>query len=216
MRRGARAGFTLLEAVLSVTFFGALMGAFVMALKSTNTARERVHSQSRLIQEGLEVLDSVRARLTRSGWSDDYPAIYDGNEVGIDYPDYEHGVPEDREGNVVQACDLVYVMPADDDGDGWPDVVDGVTQWEAATRLFCLEPNDRGTNDFVVRDADGTRRTVARNVETATFSSPAMTGYAIPLDCVHLALTLRSGAGGSASEERFTSVFRLANGGLAP
>lgn len=216
MKRGARAGFTLLEAILSVTFFGALMGAFVMALQSTNAASEQVRSQSRLIQEGLEVLDSVRTRLTRSGWSVDYPAIYDGNEVGIDYPDYAHGVPEDRNGETVPSCDLVYLLPADDDDNDWPDVEDGVTQWEAEPRLFCLVPNDQGTNDFVAWEPDGTRRTLARHVESVTFSNPAMTGYTIPLDCVHLAVTLRSGEGGEASEERFTSIIRLANGGLAP
>ncbi len=213
MKRGSRCGFTIIEALISSTLFVSIMGAFVLSLFAAERARDDAEVADQLNREALEVIETLRRDLSRSGYENGFPLSYDEDDIGQDYGTFVHAAPHGEQ----ERCDVVYRLPADDDGDGWPDVdVDGDVTWEGDPRAFVLVPNQYGTNDFMRIAADGQSSTVARNVESLRYSSPAETAFAIPLDCMRVELGLRADSEGIPQRVRMSAVIRLENGGLAP
>jgi hypothetical protein len=213
LKTAHESGFTLIEALISSTLFVVVMGGFVLSMVATQRARKTVEATGVLNCEALEIVETVRGELSRSGYENGFPLTYDGNEIGKTYPLFEHDEPHGQ----AERSDVVYRLPADDDGDGWPDVeADGNVLWEDDPRAFALVPNERGTNDFVRLAADGRATTVARNVESVSYSDPSETQFAIPLDCARVDLVLSAAADGAPQRVRLSAVVKLANGGLAP
>ncbi len=216
MRRGSRSGFSVIEAVVSTFIFAGIMGIFVRSLYSAHEAQEGIETSERLDRNALEVVQALREELSRSGFADGFPVLYDG-DIGDDYPDYEHEPALDRYGDKVEACDIAYRLPADDDLDGWPDVDDdGNVLWEDEPRAFVLAPDGSGSNAFSRLLPDGRRVTIARDVERVTVSTSAQTNYAIPLDCLSVTVVLREGRGGQAQQRQLTFIVKLRNGGFSP
>jgi type II secretory pathway pseudopilin PulG len=212
MKAAPRDGFTLVEALVSSTLFIAIMGAFALSLVSAERARADAEVTERLHREALEALDGLREELSRSGFENGFPLAYD-DDVAADYAVFAHATAHGAN----ERCDLVYRLPADADADGWPDVEeDGSVVWEEEPRAFLLVPNDSGTNDLVRRSADGASVTVARNVATLRYSTPAETGFAIPLDCLRVEVGMSAIEDGRPYRFDVTTVVRLQNGGLAP
>lgn len=213
MKPGSRSGFTVLEALISSTLFVVIMGGFALSLLASQRARKSVETSAMLNQGALEVVEIVRRELSRSGYENGFPLTYDGAEVASDYPLFEHAAPH----GALARCDVVYRLPADEDGDGWPDVdVNGNVAWEEDPRAFVLVPNEQGSNDFVRVAADGTTATVARNVESVTYSNPSETQFAIPLDCTRVEVVMRATSDGVPERLSLSAVVKLGNGGLAP
>jgi hypothetical protein len=205
----------VIEAVISTAIFVVLMGVFVRSLFSAQEAQDGAEATERLQRSSLDVVETVRQELSRSGFEGGLPLLYDG-DIGGDYDDYAHAPAHDRNGADVERCDIAYRLPADGDGDGWPDVdADGGVIWEADPRAFVLAPDGSGSNAFMHLLPDGRRSTIARNVERVTFSTPAQTNYAIPLDCMSVTVVLREGRGGQARQEQLAFVVKLRNGGLS-
>jgi hypothetical protein len=191
------------------------MGLFVHSLYAAEEAQAGIEAAERLDSNALDVVKAVRTELGRSGFENGFPVLYDG-DIGDDHPEYEHEPALDRNGQVLQACDIAYRLPADEDQDGWPDVAaDGLVFWEEDARAFVLVPDGSGSNDFVRLLPGGWHNTIARGVERVTFSTPADAGYEIPLDCLGVTIVLRVGRGGRAQHRQLDFIVKLRNGGLS-
>lgn len=213
---GRRSGQTLIELIVSLVIFGSVMSTFVAAIHSMKTTQETAETESVLVSRGLRALSALRLDLERTGFESGFPQVHDPADIAEDFPEFEHAHPLDADGQPIGACDLVFRMPSDLDQDGWPDVQnDGTVDWDSAAHAFLLIAGDGGTNRLVRVDADGTRRTIVRNVEQLTFETPSDTGFEIPLDSLRLTLVLvRRGPHGLDYRETFAAVVQLRNGGL--
>lgn len=214
MKHGPRSGFTILEVTISSTIFAAIMGAFVLALVATRKAQDDAEVVDLVSREALEVVETLRRELGRSGFENGFPLTYDADDVGADYQVFEHATPNGE----TERSDVVFRIPADADGDGWPDVEnDGDVAWEDDPRAFVLRPNETGVNDLVQVAPDGQGATIGRHVESVTYSSPAETNFEIPLDCMRVEVVTASiAADGQVRRSQLSAVVKLHNGGLSP
>ena len=217
-RTRAGAGFTLVEAALALTAFVALLAGFLFSVERMSNAYGEGEVSHALAIEAFDAARSITQEISRAGFRDQHgermPVLFADGDPGVDHPAFAHEPP----GSGEAVREILYRLPRDGDGDGWPDVdANGEAVWESAWHgLLCL-PLEDGTDALVRRAEDGTTVVLARNVARLVFETPAETGFAIPLDSLRFTLTLRrADADGRACEFEVQRVVRLRNGGLAP
>jgi hypothetical protein len=217
-RTRARAGFTLLEAILAVGLFSMLVGGFLFSVERMSRASDAVDVSYTLAVDGFDAVRSIVDQVSRTGYrqfdGSDMPVFSEDGEPGEDHLAFAHEPPSSGE----EVRDLVYRLPQDADADGWPDVDgNGEAVWDPVEYgLLCLTLAD-GTDALVLRRSDGTTRVLARDVARVVFETPAQTGFTIPLDSLRFTLTLRRpGSDGRQLEFEAQRVVRLRNGGFAP
>lgn len=217
-RTSARAGFTLAEAVLALTVFSALLGGFLLSVDRASKACDAAEMSHELALDAFDAVRSITRELSRTGYREldgsPVPVLFEDGHPGADHPAFAHEPP----GSGEEVREILYRLPLDSDGDGWPDVdANGEAVWDATWYgLLCLRLSD-GTDALVRRADDGTTTVLARDVARLVFETPGETEFAIPPDALRFTLTLRRrGPDGREYEYETQRVVRLRNGGLSP
>ena len=214
-RTTARAGFTLVEAAISVTVFAGILGAFLVSLNSAQDAQSVTEAEAQVQRDALRSIAVLRTDLSRAGYENGFPELFDGDEISATYPEFDHDETLDPDGLPMEQCDLVLRNPADDDRDEWPDLdVNGSVVWDDPV-AFLLVPDGEGTFNLVRRTTAGAQRVLARRLTRVLFEDPEDTLFSIPLDCIRVTLDFRvPGARGVAQSASFGLVVELRNGGI--
>lgn len=156
-----------------------LLGATIV--ESTGSMKRMaltVSTDSALQDHARRALRSMLLDLRRSGFVElgglEYPHLF---ENGV--PNENYGAPEHAHAPATKAAvegdldfgatkELLFVLPADDDGDGAPDVniATGALQWDDSNMLsYAVVDGADGRTSLVRRTTDGGVRVVARDVE---------------------------------------------------
>ena len=217
------AGFTLLEAAISITLFGTVMMGFAMAVDSLRRDEKAANADFQLARDGFAALERVGQELERTGLRAGYPQFFDDGSVGGSFASLEHMAPDISQEATARgeptSREIVFQVPADADGDGWPDLVgsDSIA-WQPVDVAFVLVPDGNGLNELRRIASDGSNRRITGNVEQVLFESPADTGFAIPLDSVRVRITVanRTASHGRVSRRTFQAVYQMHNGDPIP
>ena len=226
------AGFTALEAMIAITFLGALMVGFLQAFSGFQALEQRSEAAYNAAVEANDAMKTLRHDLTRSGFvlvnGMDFPATYPAGEPPIGLESFGHPEPnpmlaadgeeaelEDGANAEIQQ-EVAVVLPLDADGDNWPDLdAAGLPIWDPDVIGYQLVPLPDGTNDLVRVRESGSIVTLAHRVSTFLVESPADTGFAIPLDCLRIRLAVqRLAENGDVHVHEVQELVRLPNGGL--
>ncbi|QDU69990.1 PulJ/GspJ family protein [Engelhardtia mirabilis] len=212
----SRRGFTLIEISITLTLFGSIVGAFLLATTRSRSLTDTQSIRLDLEAEVLDVVRNLRRELGRSGYAtvdgQDFPLIFDpGQSVLVDF---QHDDPQAL--SEVDPTELAYLVASDADGDDWPDLdADNAVQWSDERRALLLVPNAQGFNDLVLRSTEAADRILSRRALYLRCETTSDTGFEIPLRGVRVQFVLgRQEPNGRELTRTSTEVFVLANGGL--
>jgi type II secretory pathway pseudopilin PulG len=241
IQRSARAGFTLLEVVISATLLFLLAGSLVTALDSLKGVTTAGSIESKLQQAGERALLQVVDDMKRSGFvtldlgagvDQPFPYLFDGADATFDWQGIAPPTPMLLHSHVpptkqAQAGDpdfgldreIVFLLPADDlplpAGDGVPDV-DGAGNlvWDLQQVTYTVSTRAGGIN-HLERSVNGANPTkTAMHVERVTFDDNASSGgVAVPLGAIRVQIFLRQ-VDDKGQVHRFTAqaTVRMRNG----
>lgn len=223
-RRSPRAGFTVIEASISIAILGVLMLVYLSTVDRSYDSQEQAEAYFRLRARAMHAMSMMREDLSRAGYTEQggiqYPSLYQADEVvGDDFVVFDHAISHalyDEAENGIPNTDVVFVLPQDADGDGWPDVTAaGTPDWGASEIAFLLVPDQFGTNTLRRVTADGAIETIARSVSWVDFDSPTTSAFEVPLGCLRVRLALVEMEGSQVLETyEHVMTVRLRNGGL--
>ncbi|QDU67823.1 PilW family protein [Engelhardtia mirabilis] len=172
-----RGGFTLLELTIGASLL-VILGASI--LESTSSMKRMAltsSTESMLQEQARRALHTIVRDLRTSGFVQlgalDYPHFFDGT------PDANYGAPEhahEQPTKVAEAGDLdfgpnreiLFLLPADIDANGTPDVnpADGSLMWDTDDLVsYTVVTGLDGRNTLLRRETDGGSRVIARDVE---------------------------------------------------
>jgi hypothetical protein len=197
--RSAR-GFTVLELVIGATILLVLVGTLAEALGvlRRGTAYEGVDSD--LQTQAERALHTIIANLKPSGLANvagnPFPYLFDdGNATGA-YAASAHApathAAKAGDSDFGPTREIVFVQPADADGDGRPDLdVGGNLVWGASQLSFVLVTRADGVNVLQRRVDGGSPRDIANHLERVTFDDNASSGFVVPLRAIRVRLWFR-------------------------
>ena len=220
-RGGSRAGMTLVEMMLGMSLITFLMWGFFTLVEGSVKETGAISAEQAVYQANQVALEKVRKELRISGFATvdgvAYPELFQGNDVGLTYGVFDHDEAVDLGADDPQAVEIVYRIPADDDGDGWPDLDGADVAWSTEIRCLAMVPSGDGeTNEVVRLSNEGPTLTLARNVRRFVVEDPEDTGWRIPLSAVRTTLEFEAFDDRSANTVVGTEVIVLKNGGNAP
>ena len=210
------------ELMISMTLLLILSGALVESL--SNVRRLSVSSENRATLQTmadaalLEVIQDLRRSGSQELAGKTYPYVFDGGAPTMAFIAHAH----DPAGGTAEAGDndfgidreVVYLLPADADGDRRPDIdVDGSLMWGADEISFVVVTRADGINYLERRVNAGTPRVVGHHVERMVIDTAESSGFAIPLDSIRVRLFFRrTDTNGHLMRYRNEAVVALRNG----
>jgi prepilin-type N-terminal cleavage/methylation domain-containing protein len=222
-KHSPRSGYTLVEVILATAILAVLAQALVEAssLMSRLTASGNVETVMQI--ESEKIMDAVVADLRRSGFvtvgGKDFPFVFEDGVADDPFREHSHEradhEAEDGDLDFGPTREIVFVLPADDDGDGAPDLdEDGELAWSPMEISYTLMTR-AGTN-YLERTVDfGEPDQIGAHVERIVFDTPESSGWAIPLGSVRLQIFLRMRDPNGALYRYMNSVvLSLRNGGI--
>lgn len=222
-RGSRRAGFTLLETSISVTLVLLMSGTLVMSMQNMQSLAVGNNNRSSLDMMADEALEEMVEDLRQSGDVNvgglDYPYVFLGGAAdGIDFPNHVHApaadasVPGDNDFGL--DSEIVFVRPADIDGDQRPDIgVGGVLIWDVTEFSYVVVTRNDGVNTLERRIDGGQPSVVGRYVERLVVDTATSSGFQIPLGSVRVRIFFRQfDEGGTLMRTTREAVVRLRNG----
>jgi hypothetical protein len=219
--RSRRAGFTLLELVISSALTVVLIGALVAAVDALRGLTNAGSARARLVEEGARALDVVRFDLTRSGFlftnGKTYPYLFTDGAAFGDFADHAHAPTADAaeagDPDFGPDREIVYVVPLDADGNGMPDLdVNGLPIFDPieCSIVIAIAPDGRRVLE---RRGPGGRRTLARDVERVVFDDPVSSGFTVPQNAIRVRIFMRTtDENGALQRHVAEATVRLRNG----
>jgi type II secretory pathway pseudopilin PulG len=212
MKPTHKSGFTIVEAAISIALFTVLLSAFAQSVGSALNTKQRFEAEQSLALDAFRSVESIRGELRRSGFSGGFPQFFEDDDVGGTFPAFAHARAHPAPDGGQTAREIVFRLPADGDGDGWPDVTAArEVDWDAVDIAYVLRPAADGTNEIWRMSSAGEAAVVARRVVSMLFEDSAETGFAIPLNCVRLRIVLVAEASAGGHRRVVESVIRLPN-----
>ncbi|HET6202491.1 MAG TPA: prepilin-type N-terminal cleavage/methylation domain-containing protein [Planctomycetota bacterium] len=220
--RAGRGGFSLPE-VLVASAILLVVGAAVTAALARARGLAVTGGELAALEEGsARALHRMVGDLRRSGFVGiggvSYPHLFDdGNAL----PPFDaHAHPPATKQAVAGDPDfgpnreIVFLLPADDDGDGIPDVdATGHLVWGGDEVSYVVVTGADGVNVLERRTNGTSPLSVARNVERIAFDDPASSGFQVPLGTVRVRLFFRDrDSEGRAYRHAREFLVRLRNG----
>ena len=217
-RNQARAGFTVLESLIAIVIFTTLLGGFLFSVNRMSSFSDATEIEYSLAASGLETVRLISEELGRAGYAtvdgEEMPVFVENGEVQGTFEGFAHEPAHSGE----FSRDIIYALPLDADGDGWPDLdADGDPVWDPTTYAIQCAPLGDGSDAILQRSSDGDSTIYSLGAASIVFEDPAQAGFEIPLDSVRFTVTLRGTApDGSEHEYQAQRVVHLTNGDLAP
>ncbi len=194
MRARRRSGFTLIEVTISLSLVATVLFGLGLLIQTFGGSSRTESVGLSLSADALEILATVTEDLGRSGFvtlgGEDYPLFFPAGEPPAGFEDFEHEEPHRIGDDPEESREILFPMPADADGDNWPDMAGSEVAWEAVPIAYLLVPADDGTNTLIRRGVDGVDRTISRSVQEVRFEDPEDTGWEIPLNTVRVTVVL--------------------------
>lgn len=245
-RWAAKGGFTLLEAALSIGLLSGLLYVFFQSLAGFERLGRHSEALHAAAADAARAMGTIRRDLERSGHlsvgGQAYPVAFAPGEPPAGLAGFDHAAPNLISGlsktspvnplpapqggtglpgfapeQLPESRELVYILPADADGNGWPDLDQGEPVWGGQRLALLLVPEGNGSNRLVRRTEAGAETVLAHGVRALRVDLPVDTGYSIPLDSVRVWLQLvRESERGGVQLFNRVDVIQLRNGGLAP
>lgn len=218
-RSGPRGGFTLVEMSIALVILLVLAGSLTQTSRALKGITITGSIQEALQEDGVRAMRSIIDDLRRSGDLVDYPYLFlDGNaNGGFDAHDHAAATKTavDGEPDFGPNREIVFLLPADADADGVPDVdAAGALEWDATEFSYVVVTDAEGVN-VLQRRVDGANpRTIARHVERIAFDDSTTAGLGeVPVDAVRVRLFLRMRDDqGTVHRYSTESVVQLRNG----
>lgn len=210
-RHGRADGFTLVEAVLAAALFSLLLVAFSQAVQGAQREDDTmaaVGSTTLRVHDALlEVADGVRNSAFTSDGA--YPQVLTPAELTAD--GWNTGTPHPSEASDETNRGIVFLLPADADDDGRPDVNEvGEAVWDAVEFAYVLAPDPSGRNRIERWVAGAFDEVVARRVETLTIDSNATAPTEVPLGCLRIRIVVGGSSDGHDFSRRGELTVRIA------
>lgn len=195
-----RGGFTLLEALVALTMLLAAFGGLAATLDRVQRASHEARVEGGLQVDSQRALLALAADLRRSGvveFSDvRFPHLFERGDPG---PGLEHHAHAPAQ-SAAQAGDpdfgptreVVFLLPADEDGDEHPDIDDeGRLEWGMDELSYVLVTRADGRNVLERRVNGAAPMAVAYDVERVCFDDAASSQWELPLGCVRIRIWFR-------------------------
>lgn len=221
-RTAAGAGFALLELMIGALILLLLVGTLTQSLRSISQSSKSVDLDSQLQAEAERALRSILASLKPSGvvtvGGNSFPYLFeDGNATGA-YAASAHAAPphtaEAGDPDFGPNREIVFVQPADLDGDNHPDLdAGGDMIWSEEQYSYVVVPRADGTNVLQRRINGGSTRVIASHVERIAFDDNASSGFVVPLRAIRVRIWFRQHDARGTLHRYFTeAVVKLRNG----
>jgi prepilin-type N-terminal cleavage/methylation domain-containing protein len=211
-----RNGFTLLEMAASLTLISLVTLGFAELHAQGQRLVQITDDEYELATDLADALRTIEDDFTRSGFVE---------AAGEEFPQRRTGA--DAETATMNAewpallsaesTEFELVLPADANGDDWPDLdAQRELVWDATRITYSFEDGGDGRARIVRRVQGGQTTNILTGAVRFVFEDPSATGWTIPMQHVRVSITAeRVGARGFVSQRTATRVFRLPNGGLA-
>jgi type II secretory pathway pseudopilin PulG len=221
-REGARAGFTLIDLLISAAIFSVLLIAFGKSVSGLFREQTSLNTVDRMQDMAARCLDDVFDDLHRSGVAAangvNYPYLFEDGAAEAPFDDHAHA-PADKDAEAGDPDfgpnrEIVFCLPADLNGDNVPDV-DGSGQlmWDADEHSFVVV-TEGGVNYLQHRVNGGEPRTLASHVERVTFDDHESSGFVVPQDAIRVRIWFRMEDGtGHLHRYAVETTTKLRNGG---
>lgn len=167
-----------------------------------------------LVRRADRALSTITEELERSGFTSvggvDYPFFVAGDELEEAPLVHRHAPANAAEGADVTAREIVFLLPQDTNGDGWPDLTDTMQSvvWDTTEISYVLLPSPDGSNELVRREDGANDRVLARGVRRFVVEDAESAGFAFPIDVLRITLELED-AGEGAAQQRLSSTRHL-------
>ncbi|MEM7515806.1 MAG: type II secretion system protein [Planctomycetota bacterium] len=193
-------GMTLLEtAVVSALLF-IVLGTLAQALSGVRSAAAADDVRAELQRQAERAMQSIVTDLRSSGFASqgglDYPALFDATEPPIEFEHHQHApvakAARTHEADWGPNREIVFLLPADDDLDGRPDIdANGELIWDAREFSYVAVTDAEGRNRLQRRIAGASPRNIANSIERIVFDDTTSSGFEVPLSSIRIRLYLR-------------------------
>ena len=215
--RAFLAGFGLSELLVGAMILSLFLGSLALTSRSMLRLGRTGDPRAQVQELGATALAQIRGDLRRSGAHGSYPYLFDGGAASAPFtahahaPAVEHAVPGDADHGPDR--EVVFRLPADDDGDGEPDLDrSGALRWSTPEIGYALVTAADGVNQLERRVDGRPERVVARHVERVLFDDARSAPGEVPLGALRVRLWFRLPDGeGGAYRHRIEALTRLRN-----
>ena len=188
-----RGGFTLVEQIFAVALLVLVLGASTRVFSGANDAATAQNTRADTVEDLNRGLRSILDDLKFSGNSDfggtTFPALFEDGNAGGSLGIHNHAAPNGS-GASVTSREVVFLLLADDDGDGVPDVgADSSGIWGADEFSYVLIPDADGTNRIERRINGVLDRIVLRGVDSMLIDDRASSGFTVPFGSLRVTIT---------------------------
>lgn len=227
IHRSRRAGFTLLELMIGSTILLLLAGSVWETLNSMKRITIVGTVETHLQKQSEKAMSAIFGDLQTSGRVEDAGTVFpysftegapddyhDPNEWHSHEPAAKSGDPE-LDADALPDQELIFLMPADVNADGIPDVdpLMGELLWDTDTVSYSVRTLDDGSNVLMRKAGAEAARVIARDVERCEFEVFGDTGAGLLIDQVRVSLFFRkTDEDGRVYRQRMTAVVRMRNG----
>lgn len=182
-KRSKRAGFSLIEAMMSTFIFLSVLGALYGTISSGHSFVGVQDTLAKMQMDARKTLEHLTDELRMSGWREnpvvlepDYPYIFVNGVAHGSFADESHPAPAQHvaPGNPAfgDVKEIVFKIPVDLDGNGLlTDDVTGDVEWSPWDVSYVLITSPGGVNELVRREDGVVTDILARYVERITFDN---------------------------------------------
>jgi prepilin-type N-terminal cleavage/methylation domain-containing protein len=217
-----KSGFSLIETIISTMILSLLFGALSQSVANlrqvTMFSSERASLQTMGDEALMEMVDELRNSGEQEMGGLDYPYVFDGGVPDPAYFAHEHepadGLAVDGDTDFGVDREIVFLLPADADNDGRPDVdAAGELSWGAEEVSYTVTTRADGINYLERRDDGAAPSIVGHHVERMVIDTSTSSGFEIPLETVRIRLFFRMiGSNGDLIRYSNEAVVALRNG----
>lgn len=196
----SKAGLTLIELTLGVSLMLVVGGTLVLAMESMGSlasSNQRKANLQTMADDALfEIVEDLRRSSEMEFGGLNYPYWFDGGVPNADFAVHAHAPADDQaeagDDDAGLDREIVFLLPADVDQDGRPDVDgNGDLTWDATEVSYSVRTGPNGVNQLERRTDALNPRVIGTYVERLVIDTSESSGFVIPLESVRVRLFFR-------------------------